>query len=410
MPKLPFNRLPAYRSHKPSGQAVVTLDGKDIYLGVHGTAASRAAYEQVITEWIANGRRLPTACDEHRIELSVTELIAAYWRHVEAYYIKDGQPTSEQEWIRYAMKPLRRLYGHTRAAEFGPLALKAVTWAMIDDGASRSVINGRTTRIRRLFKWAASQELVPASVYHALQTVPGLRVGRSPARETDPVLPVSDEHIDAIKPFMPRQVRAMIELQKLSGMRPGEVIIMRGVDLDMTGHIWHYRPSNHKTAHHGHQRVVDLGPRGQGVIRPFLKPDLQAYLFSPLDVTAERRGELRRQRKTPVQPSQRNRRKRCPKHQPKNHYTTTSYRRAIARACDKAFPPHEDLSEDAKKEWRKQHRWHPHQLRHNFATRIRREHGLEAARILLGHRTMAVTEVYAEIDRMKVADIVSRTG
>ena len=55
-------------------------------------------------------------------------------------------------------------------------------------------------------------------------------------------------------------------------------------------------------------------------------------------------------------------------------------------------------------------RWHPHQLRHNYATRIRKEFGVEAARILLGHRSTAVTELYAEVDRGRVRDIVARVG
>ncbi len=34
-------RVLKYRRHKPTGQAVVTLGGRDCYLGRHGTAASR---------------------------------------------------------------------------------------------------------------------------------------------------------------------------------------------------------------------------------------------------------------------------------------------------------------------------------------------------------------------------------
>ena len=55
-------------------------------------------------------------------------------------------------------------------------------------------------------------------------------------------------------------------------------------------------------------------------------------------------------------------------------------------------------------------RWHPHQLRHNYATRVRREYGIETARILLGHRSMAVTEVYAETDRSTAREIVAKIG
>jgi hypothetical protein len=60
MPKL-NHRLPSYRKHKPSGQAVVTLDGKDHYLGPHGSKASLQEYDRLVGEWQANGRCLNEA-------------------------------------------------------------------------------------------------------------------------------------------------------------------------------------------------------------------------------------------------------------------------------------------------------------------------------------------------------------
>ena len=71
----------------------------------------------------------------------------------------------------------------------------------------------------------------------------------------------------------------MIELQLLTGMRPGEVTIMRGCDIDMTGTVWTYRPERHKTQRFGHARVIDFGPRAQEVVKPFLGADVWAYLF-----------------------------------------------------------------------------------------------------------------------------------
>jgi site-specific recombinase XerD len=58
----------------------------------------------------------------------------------------------------------------------------------------------------------------------------------------------------------------------------------------------------------------------------------------------------------------------------------------------------------------KSHRWHPHQLRHNAATELRKGFGLEAARIILGHHSSAVTEIYAEEDRQKAVDAIMRVG
>jgi len=390
MPKT--TRPPAYRLYKRTGQAVVTLNGRTHYLGPHGTKVSRDAYDRLIAEWLVNGRWLPAA--SRNGDLSVNELILAYWEYAEGYYRKDGMPTSEIACIRESVRPLKRLYGSQPTCDFGPLALKACRRAMVDSGSSRGVVNSRVGRIKRMFKWAAENELVEPSVYHGLQAVSGLRRGRSEARETEPIKPVPDEHVDAIRANVSRQVWAMIELQRITGMRSGEVVIMRGCDLETTGKLWLYRPASHKTEHHGHTRSVELGRRAQRVLRPFLKADLEACLFSPADVVEEQKAEKRRRRQTKVQPSQKDRSKRKPTRLPRDRYTPDSYRRAITRACDNAKVPS----------------WHPHQLRHTFATRVRKEFGLEVTRVLLGHTSPAVTAVYAEADRTLAASVVAKIG
>jgi hypothetical protein len=203
MPRL--QRTPSYRLHKPTGQAVVTLNGRDFYLGPHGTMTSRREYDRVVAGWLQRGRQ-PTELARDGMSLSVVELIDRYWQHVEEYYVKGDRRTSEPASIRQAMKPLRRLYGRTLAADFGPLRLKAVRQAMIDADWSRGYINDQVDRIRRMFKWATGNELADPKVYQALQAVPGLRRGRSQARETAPVRPVNEAHINAIQPFVSRQV------------------------------------------------------------------------------------------------------------------------------------------------------------------------------------------------------------
>ena len=47
------------------------------------------------------------------------------------------------------------------------------------------------------------------------------------------------------KPTAP--VAAMIKLQRMAGMRPGSVVIMRGGDITRLGGAWEYRPATHKT-------------------------------------------------------------------------------------------------------------------------------------------------------------------
>jgi integrase len=154
-----------------------------------------------------------------------------------------------------------------------------------------------------MFKWAVGEELVAETRYRALAAVGGLQRGRSDAKESEPVLPVAGACVDAVLPHVLPPVRAMIELQRLTGMRPGEVCSMRACDLDTTGPVWFYRPSQHNTAWRGKARVVVLGPRAQALVKQYLTLDTQAHLFSPARAVAERAVAVRADRKTRVQPS-----------------------------------------------------------------------------------------------------------
>jgi integrase len=60
--------------------------------------------------------------------------------------------------------------------------------------------------------------------------------------------------------------------------------------------------------------------------------------------------------------------------------------------------------------WRKANRWHPHQLRHTVATVIRKQFGLDAAKVVLGHRCAAVTEIYTEMDQSKAIEVARQVG
>lgn len=170
---------------------------------------------------------------------------------------------------------------------------------------------------------------------------------------------------------------------------------MRPADIDRSGVVWVYIPHRHKTAHHGKRRTIFIGPRAQVVLLPFLEgrePD--AYCFSPREATKAWREAQRKQRQSKVQPSQVSRAKVKPRKRPGERYNTGSYRQAIHRACERAqVAP-----------------WHPHQLRHTAATVIRSAGDLDAARTVLGHSSMTITEAYAVADLAKAAEIIGRVG
>ena len=312
-----------------------------------------------MAEWLAAGQAGSPPPDLRSAEsggLTVNELILAYIRFADGYYVKDGRPTVEPTNIRLVLRLVRRLYGTTPANSFGPLALKAVRDEMIRAGNCRTEINRRVGRIVRMFKWGVSEELVPPGVYEALRTVAGLRKGRSAAKEKPPVKPVPDADVEAIRPHVSRQVWAMVELQRLTGMRPGEVVLMRTGDLDMAGDVWVYTsdPAQdraprqvagdlHRAAGPGDPAALAAGrPRGLPV-----QP-------GGGDAGASGRAAGPPQDPGPAEPA-------GPvegpaARRPGRLYTVASYRKAIQAACRKAGVA----------------RWHPHQLRHAAATEIRK--------------------------------------
>ena len=125
-------------------------------------------------------------------------------------------------------------------------------------------------------------------------------------------------------------------------------------------------------------------------------PSLKAYLFQPREAEAERRAIQRESRKTKVQPSQTNRKKKKPRKQPTDRYTTGDLP-AIRQVWHRA-------SEPRSRGARARHSYRPGipiNFATHFATRVRREHGLDAARVLLGHSSPVTSEIYAELDEAK---------
>jgi hypothetical protein len=114
-------------------------------LGRYGSVESHAEYKRLIAEWLAAGPQSapPASPYADQPDPTVSELILAFWGHVQSYYVKDGEPTSEVDTVHRALRPIRDLYGHTPARNFGPLALKACQEAMITKGWARTYINRR---------------------------------------------------------------------------------------------------------------------------------------------------------------------------------------------------------------------------------------------------------------------------
>jgi integrase len=435
MPR-PRNALPSYLPHAQSGKARAVWTDQTgtrrfrMLPGAFDSPESRSAFATLLLEQDAAPAHVQAADPDG---IAMAELLLAYLDHAERHYRNhDGTPTSEIYEVKIVVRALRELYGEKPVAEFGPLCVKAARQKWVNEGRSRTECNRRAALIKRILKWAVSEELAPPVVYQAVATVTGLQKGRTAAREKEPVGPVDDAVVDATIPFLNRHVRGLVEFQRHTGCRPGEACVIRRGDIDTGGPTWLYKPPHHKNSHRGKSRTIAIGPKAQEVLKEFFTPDLAAYLFSPARAVEELRAERSAKRKTPRYPSHmtRNaaRRKARPRRTPSGKYDRGSYGLAIDRACDRAFPPPGELArredethaqwwgrlEPAQRAeveaWRKAHRWHPNQLRHAFATRVRKQHGLEAVQVLLGHSRADVTQIYAEKNEALATAVAAKIG
>ncbi len=143
-------RLPKYRLHKGSGQALIQIQGRRIYLGPFNSPESKEKYRQHIAQLAVSG---PSVEDhEPGEQLLINALVLRYYRYAKAYYVKNGRTTGELYGIRAALRRLLTMYGRTPVTEFGPKAFKLVRDAMIKEGLSRKYINQSAARLRRMFK------------------------------------------------------------------------------------------------------------------------------------------------------------------------------------------------------------------------------------------------------------------
>lgn len=363
-------RIPSYRRHT-SGLAVVTIAGRDIYLGKHNTPESRAAYGRVIAEWLATGM----APVDPSKAITVREA-------VERFQAGAGLSPKDAYQFHYATNPLVELYGDTCLRDFGPVRMRAVQEQFVRLGWSRRVVNRQCGRVKQMLKWLVAHELFDAGKLAAIREVPGLRAGKTSAPERPKVRPVDESLVIATLPHLPRPVRGIVLLQMHTGCRPGEAVIARRGDIDTDGYVrsasgkslrldgvWVYQPGTHKAAWRGASRFVLIGPKGQAGLAEFVAGKSPAdALFPPAEVArAPRPGE---------------------------HYTTQSYGRAILAACRRG----------------KLQPWHPYQLRHAFLAKIRDLLTSEHAKEVAGHKHLDMTDHYTGASLTKAAEAIRKAG
>jgi integrase len=407
------------------------VNGRDVWLGKYGSPESRELYNQLVARWLVGG---PDAIDPDRRAptVYVVDVTQSFRVWSEGYHLDREARASKAHFnVKGVCRRLRELYGTLPADEFQPGHLMIIRDSWVRDGLTVTTVNEKVRIAVRAFKHAVAHGLVPETIWRALTAVEPLKAGKCAARRPKKVKPVPEAVLRTTLEHMAPILESMVRVHLLTGMRSSELCSMTPGAIDASGRVWLYRPEHHKTEEHGHDRIVAIGPKAQAIIAPFLLDRAPGKpIFSPAEAEAIRRAEQHAARTTPLTYGNRpgTNRRTAPKRQPGYAYDSSSYRRAVWRACDQAFPPPEHLArregeterawlarltDEQRSEleaWRKAHRWHPHQLRHNAATRIRREHGLEAAQALLGHASMDVTELYAERNLALASAVAMKAG
>lgn len=175
----------------------------------------------------------------------IVELAEKHGVFARSYYRKlNGRPTREACNCRSAFGHLCDVAGGVELDQVTPATLKRAREGMIESGLARTTINARVNRIRRVFRWAVEEELVNADVLTRLQSVRPLRRGRSAAREAGGISEVPEDVVQKTLPALSKVVRSMVRVQLLTGMRSGELCIMRPAEIDRCEKVWIYRPSS----------------------------------------------------------------------------------------------------------------------------------------------------------------------
>lgn len=408
MPASQSPQIPPYRRH-PNGQAFVShrsiaTKSRRMYLGVYGTEESLQAYRAFLRRIAAQGDPEPPAHPD--CAATIAELVLAYDAYALDYYKRPGgKMSSEYSSQRTALRFLMDLYGPTLGFEFGPKALKTIQRHMVQENHARQYVNKTIQRIRAFFRWCCSEELLPPELHHGLSCVKAVYPGQMGVREAPKIGPASWASVVGVEPYLSPTVAALMRVQYLCGMRPGEACRMRACDIDRSGDIWLYSPAQHKTQWRGKTLVKAVPLAAQQVLAPLIESRAaDAYLFNPADAVAwcqQQQVANRPERSTPRYPSEvarvdrekRNAKRRKPRRPIRDHYQTGSYSQALRYGFEAAERAGVELV-----------RFTPNQLRHAICTFISSTFGEERAQRYAGHDRLETTAIYTERD---VRDLVA---
>lgn len=362
------------------------------YFGECSAKIARARFAAFVQDWDRHEHvRNPesTLATYTRQQLAVD-----YLEYAKRTFTKNGKPTTHVWEVAYAMQALIDHGGQLGASSLNSPELAKLRDLMVkgeragvEYARSIRTVNGRLSAIKAAYGWAREQGLVTAECLLDVRSVRGLTSRCPDAAPTEPVRPIDEHYVAITKEYAPKVVADMIELQWLTGMRPGEVCAMRPCEIDRSGDVWVYSPPGHKMAHKQQPRFICFGSRAQALLVSYLESrPPAAFVFSAKVAHAQRLEAKRLARKTKLWPSHTSRDIANPTGRLADFYTQSTYRKAVKYACEKAIAAGVDGLPI----------WTPNQLRHSWATRVRATFGIEAAGAGLGHSSLDTTLIYAE--------------
>ena len=253
-----MRRLPKYCIHKSRNLAFVTIGGREVYLGRAHSPESHERYQAALADHLAGV--VPTTTTSQRkplTALTIGELAERWYLSEHERYGARHQSVYEAS---YAARELNHSHATATVAEFGPRAFKAIRDRMVKDGRSRQWANRMMNAIRRCVRWGVGEELVPGDRIQALAAVDGLRHGSAP--ETPPRMAADPIAVEMSVRWLDAQGHTgaanLVRFLKATGCRPGEAASARWSEFILGGELPYYRPTRHKTARHGIERLVPM--------------------------------------------------------------------------------------------------------------------------------------------------------
>jgi integrase len=366
--------------HKDRDYDCVYVGRQKIMLGKSGSPEAEAKFRRLQIQVLSD----PTLAFLNPQHVKVDHLCIAYLE-----YVEENDPGHFSS-IKTAVKILLGYYTGQPVDSLDTRHFLFLQEQFVKHGVSRKYCNALMGYIRAMLKWGAIRKLVSTQVYGEAKLIPALKEGKTKAYENPEREPVPDDVVRRTLPFMSPTVRAMVQIQRMTGMRPKEICRMTVGNIDQTrdSELWYYIP-RHKTERFIGKKSIPLGKPEQELIAPYLvgkKPS--EAIFSPRTAMAEWHAERRANRKTKISPSQlerdKKRAKKPAKRQPGEFYDRNSYRVAVLNAItkgNKTLPKDQQIP-----------RWSPYQLRHANATATELEHGLDEAQAQLGHTSANMTK------------------